>query len=367
MSNQKKVEMTKKALNAMMYSKKEDLKKVNTTVKDFAQKLEQKADEVMHTSNTGAGEEYVPEELADTVIDKIRDEEKLMDYFPEPKDMPSNPHPIPLEGADPTWNYVEETTDVPATDNGTSKAGTDELVLNAKKFRTSVPLSSEWQEDSIINVRNLLERKIGDSYAELLDAAVLNGDTTTASTGNVNLDDAAPSGDEYYLAFDGLRKKALDDENDVQAGTLELQDIRNAEQQLDQKGGRPGDLVLAIDHKTHQKLKSLTQVETMDKFGDMATVQNGMIKMIDGIPVVKSDQLSLTDADGKVSSTDANNTQGQAVLAYAPDIITGFRRQLKVIPDYRPKYDDYRIYGYTRFALAIKASDSVAMIRDINL
>lgn len=100
---------------------------------------------------------------------------------------------IPVEGGDPTWYASSEQANVTATEFTTSKAGTDDITLTAKKYTTNVYASGELDEDSIININQFLADKFAVSYTELLDKIWLNGDTETGATGNINMDDEAPT------------------------------------------------------------------------------------------------------------------------------------------------------------------------------
>ena len=114
-------------------------------------------------------------------------------------------------------------------------------------------------------------------------------------------------------------------------------------------------------------LLGLGQAETIEKFGGSATIVNGVLKAIDGIEILPTSLMGLTEADGKISTTPGNNTLGQAMLIYKPDIITGFKRNLSVFTEYLPEVDQYRFTGHVRFALKIRGTDSCAMIRNITV
>lgn len=116
-----------------------------------------------------------------------------MSKLPTPIAMSSASYTIPVEGGDPTWYATSEQANVTATAVTTSKAGTDDITLVAKKYSMSTYSSGELDDDSIINIRTYLGDKIAQSYAELLDKVILHGDTTTGATGNVNSDDGAPA------------------------------------------------------------------------------------------------------------------------------------------------------------------------------
>lgn len=154
---------------------------------------EVKANEAMHSTQSGYGDEFVPTDLATQVLQLVRDEDTILSKLPAPIVMPTNPYDIPIEGADMTWYHTSENTGVAGTAVTTSKAATSKITLTAKKFSSSVYGTGELDDDSIVNIRDYLASKFAASYAENLDDVILNGDTETGATGNVNKDDGAPT------------------------------------------------------------------------------------------------------------------------------------------------------------------------------
>lgn len=273
-------------------------------VRNISRGIEKRANESMSTGQDGYGQDFIPSDLASTVLQKIREQGTLMSELPSPIVMPTSTYTIPVEGGDPTWFATSESTNVVATEYSNSKAGTDDLVLTAKKYTGMVYASGELEEDSIVNIRTYLTDKLSRSYSELLDKVVLNGDTTTAGTGNVNSDDGAPTAGSYFLHQNGIFKKVIGT-TEVDAGTLDLADIRAARKAMGKKGMNPSDLVLTVNQGVYFKLLGLTQAETMEKFGVNATVVNGVLSAIDGIKVLplSTDIIGDAKADGKISTT----------------------------------------------------------------
>lgn len=333
--------------------------------------IESKADEANHTTNVGEGAEFVDTQLSTNILTKLRERENFSSKFPSAIDMPTSTYELPIEGADPVFNYTGENTDVPGTEYGNSKAGTGKITLVAKKFTAITYLSGELDEDGIVNMRGYVENKMSLAYGETLDKVLINGDTETGATGNVNSDDAAPAAGSYYLAADGLRKTAIANGNVVDAGALDLADIRESRSQLGENGNKglnPNELVLGVGTDVYYKLLALTQAETVEKFGGAATVVNGTLAAIDGIEVVPSGFIPKTEADGKVSSvTPANNTLGTAILTYKEDVIRGFKRNIKTFVEYLPATDQFRITAHFRYAQLIKTTKSVSAIINITL
>ena len=329
--------------------------------------LETKANEAMHTENTGAGEEFVETGFSTNVLEIVRQAENFASKFPAPITMPTADYKIPLEWADPVFRYTTENGDVPATEYSNSKAGTGEIMLSAKKFTAVAYLSGELDEDGIINMRGYVESKIAKQYIEMLDKILINGDVETGATGNVNSDDWAPSAGSYYLALDWLRKKAIANGKTINVGAFELADIRYARAMMGIKGLNPAELIMGVGVDVYFKMLSFTQAETMEKFGNLATVTNGRISAIDGVEVVPTGFIPKTEADGKVSTTPANNTTGQALLVYKPDVIRGFKRELKTFVEYLPRVDQYAISAHFRYAQVIRDTDSVVALINITL
>ena len=116
----------------------------------------------------------------------------------------------PIEGTDPQVYFVSETSDEAHLSLGSgnplpdSKIGSGKVPLVAKKLALRVGFSSELVEDSIIPVLNIYREQAMRALADAIDHVLLNGDTETGSSGNINSDDGAPTSSSPYLAMDGL-------------------------------------------------------------------------------------------------------------------------------------------------------------------
>src|SRR3990167_4439207 len=122
----------------------------------------------------------------------------------------------------PTFPMTAPTAYLPA------EADMPEVQLDAKKFLAHLMWSGEMDEDAIIPFIPFLMRQATIAFGYYLDSAVVNGDTTNAATGNINLDDADPADTKHYLAFDGIRHAALvDNTNNVDNinGAIVLDDL----------------------------------------------------------------------------------------------------------------------------------------------
>ena len=321
----------------------------------------------MDTAESWAGEDFIDTGMATTVLQKVRDADSLLSKLPTPFNMPTATWEIPTEWADPTFYATSENTAWPWTEYTASNAWTGNITLSAKKLTAITYLSGELDEDSIVAIRPYVEQKLAKAYIETLDKSIINGDTVTAATWNVNSDDGAPTAWLYYLHFDGLRKSAITNSKTVNAGTLDSTDFRAARKLLGRKWLNPSELLWILSTDVYFKVLGLSQVETIEKFGGAATIVNGVLKAIDGIEVITNWDVPNTEADGKVSVTPWNNTLGTAILAYKADIITWFKREHKTTVEYVPQLDQFRITAHTRFALKIRDTDSVAALINVTV
>ncbi len=335
-----------------------------------------KSDELGYSTLANYGDEWVPDLWSSELWRKARQDNVIAPLF-NTIEMPSNPYELPIEGTDPTVYLAEETQDEAHLSLGSgnptpdSLVGTGKVQLSAKKLSLRVGFSRELVEDSIIPVLSVYREQAIRAMADAIDNVLLNGDTTATSTGNINLDDDTPAATAKYLAFDGLRHLPLvtTTANAVDAaGTPTLAKLREARATMAAKYGyNPRNLAWVVDFSTYMKLLDLDEVVTVDKLGPNATVLTGQLAQVDGIPVLVSAEMPMTEADGKVSKTANNNTKGQGVLVYRPGWVMGFRRQVVATAKYFEEYDAYQLFAHARIAFNRFDADVAAALYDITV
>jgi hypothetical protein len=238
--------------------------------------------------------------------------------------------------------------------------------VSAVKFVIHQMWSGELEEDSIIPFVPFLRRQAQLSLAHYADSLVLNGDTTNAGTGNINLDDADPADTKHYLAFDGIRHAGLVDNTNnkkdaagaITADLLKGQQTRMIDTTYLVDWGHPtspDDLVYVCDPTTSDAIALLDEVLTVDKFGQNATILTGEVGSLFNHPIIVSMAMPLTEADGKVSTTGSNNTKGQVVAFNRRAFKVGWRRRVKVETERIPATDQTRLVyslrmGFGRFS-----------------
>jgi hypothetical protein len=316
------------------------------------------------TQNEGAagfGQELVGVQYMNELWDAARQDSRvfsLLDTF----EMNQASAYLPVVADLPEPQYLGENTTENSFLAGTGRVGSNRVLVSAKKMLINQIWTYELEEDAIIPFLPFIRAQIAASLAFYSDAVVLNGDTTNAATGNINLDDADPADTKYYLAFDGMRKVGLVDNTANrldEGGALELASIAALKGLMMDRTNlidwghpvRSSDLIYVCDPQTADKLVQLDQVVTVDKFGPQAGVLTGQIGNILGSPVISTMAMGLTEADGKISTTSANNTKGQLIAFNRNAFKVGLKRNITIELERMPGMQQSRLVASFRLGL----------------
>jgi hypothetical protein len=324
----------------------------------------QRAIRAMDTAESGFGSQLIGAQYVGELWNAPRDLGKI---FPLIDDFEMQ-HPtayLPVEVDIPEMLFVSESTANNSSNYDTVKTGSQRVQVDAKKFVIHQMWSGEMAEDSIIPFVPFLRRQAALAVAHYADSLVLNGDTTNAATGNINLDDADPANTKHYLAFDGIRHAALVDNTgnavDAAGAPTYAQLIGLRSKMIDTTRlvdwghpTDPSDLVYVSDPETADKHAQLDEVVTVDKYGSNATILTGELMKVGRHPYIASIAVSKTEADGKVSTTGGNNTLGQTVAFNRRGFKVGWRRRVQVETERLPGSDQWRVVyslrmGFGRF------------------
>jgi HK97 family phage major capsid protein len=314
----------------------------------------------MDSAESGYGSSLIGAQYVGDLWDSARRESRVWSLF-DTLEMSDPTAYVPVAADIPELMFVSESTASNSSNFTTTKTGSNRVTLTAKKFAVHQMWSGELEEDSIIPFVPFLRAQLAYALAHYMDSLALNGDTTNAGTGNINLDDADPADTKHYLAFDGIRHAGIVDntanKSDV-AGAITLAALMGSKaRMLDttylNDWGHPAnadDLVYVADPTTVDKIAMLDQVLTVDKYGPRATILTGEQARVLGHPLIGSMAMSLTEADGKVSTTGSNNTKGQVVAFNRRAFKAGWRRQVRIETERLPASDQNRIVATLRCA-----------------
>lgn len=284
----------------------------------------------MDSATAGAGDELVATGEAAALWADINVDTLVASLFTR-VDMPTNPFEIPLQLGDVQWYPGVENT--AATDTALTTA---RQTLTAHELVAEVPWSLTLDEDAVIAMAAEVRSTLVRNAVEVIDDVLLNADTTAQN--NINADGATISASSagkahWLLGFDGLLHLPLVDNatqgnNHAAAPSADMfNEVRGL---LGKYGVRPSELAYVADVGTYIKSLGVGEFRTLDKLGPQATLLNGQLAQVDGIPVIVSEQMAKSDADGKVTDGGNTNTKGRLLAVNRTQWRIGFRRELMI-------------------------------------
>jgi hypothetical protein len=213
------------------------------------------------------------------------------------------------------------------------------------------------EERSLIPWISQLRQQLQTSGAEYLESAIIDGDTATTYTTNIN--DIANSTDmtatEYCLVWNGFRKSPLvtTTANSRSAGgALDIQDYLKTVKLMGGAGINALDRTkvgFIIDPSTNYATLALPEVMTRDVYS-RATVEGGLVNEVWGYPVYTSGNICrystvrLSNTAGKVDTdTTTNNAYGSILAVRWDQWRFGWQRRATIEVTRYPRSDSSEI------------------------
>ena len=148
----------------------------------------------LSATGSGTGDEYVPTGMAAELWNDFFANSLIVNDLPSTP-MPTDPYDNPLGFGTITFKKGTQNTAPTAVDPATAKS-----TLTSTEQLAEVDWSYDFDEDAVIAAMPAIRQALAMYGGEAMDAFALNADATDAATGNINLDDADPDADSYYLS-----------------------------------------------------------------------------------------------------------------------------------------------------------------------
>ena len=239
----------------------------------------------LDVDTSGEGNEWVPTGIGATLHEKVRAAGKVAALFPR-IDLPTNPWKWPLEGADATAYRVAEPTSDTASKVTASTPGSGAATFDAEIFGGRVLFSRSLEADSALAILPYAQRKLVLAFVDAEEKAILDGDTD----GTHQDGDVGSSTTDARTAWDGLRKKALA-ETSTATTTTSTANLAAIRKSLKKWGVNPADLAFIVGVSSYHVLTTDSNLLTVDKMGPNATILNGQVGSVFGIPVIVSEHV----------------------------------------------------------------------------
>lgn len=335
------------------------LANLGVQVDGFQGEIQKNANEVMNTGATGYGAELIPSAaLAKEIVDAIPQYSTFLQMLPGFHGVGLGKSvEVPIIGDVGMFTgHTEKTTSAFALAQGKTRLATDKVTLTQKQYDISIDVSNELANYNALGAEGFtakLKEKITKAMVRTIEAIIINGDTTTAGTGNVNSDDGAPAAGTYYLYADGLRKAAIaDSAAKVDVGTFAFADLLAVANCLGDYFAQPDECLWLFNRSTYNKALGITEFMTASTNGVSSTIFKGSLTNILGADLVCNRDLPKTEADGKVSTTPSNNTLGQFLCVWKPGIQYGFGQELQ-LRLFDMGMDGFQLQGWFSVAVTI--------------
>jgi HK97 family phage major capsid protein len=239
----------------------------------------------LDTDTSAEGTEWIPTGIGASIHEQVRAAGKVAPLF-QRINIPTNPWKLPIEAGDATaYRYAEPTSDT-ATKVTVSTPGTGAATFDAEIFGARVLFSKSLDADSIVAILPFTTAKLVRAFVDAEEKAILDGDTD----GTHQDSDVGASTTDARTAWDGLRKKALA-QTLVTATSTSVANLFALRAGMGKWGVNPADLAYIIGVSAFHDLIADSNLLTVDKMGPNATILNGMIGSLGGVPVIVSEHV----------------------------------------------------------------------------
>lgn len=242
----------------------------------------------MDTDTSAEGVEWIPTGIGASMHERVRASGKIAALFPR-IDLPTNPWKWPLEGADATAYRVAEPTSDTASKVTASTPGTGAVTFDAEIFGARSLFSRSLEADSALAILPYAQMKLVQAFVDAEEKAILDGDTDGT---HQDADTQAAGATHASSSWDGLRKRALANApTGASAGALTVANLGTIRATMGKYGLNPMDLVYIVGVSSYHDLILDTSVLTIDKLGPQATILNGQLASVYGIPIIVSEHV----------------------------------------------------------------------------
>ncbi len=261
----------------------------------------------LDVDTSAEGTEWVPTGIGATLHEKVRASGKIAPLF-QRITLPTNPWKWPLEGADAVAYRVAEPTADNASKVTASTPGTAAATFDAEIFGARTLWSKSLDADSAIAILSFVEGKLVQAFVDAEEKAILDGD---ADGTHQDADVQAIGAIDARTAWDGLRKRALAQTVITNQTTSTAANLALLRAAMLRWGLNPADLAFIVGMSAYYDLLADTSVLTVDKLGPNATILNGQLASVHGVPIIVSEHvredLNATGVQDGIVSTKTYN------------------------------------------------------------
>ena len=299
----------------------------------------------MDTDTSNEGVDWIPTGIGSSLHERVRASGKVRPLF-QTINLPTNPWKWPLEGADATAYRVAEPTSDTATKVTASTPGTGSVTFDAEIMGGRVIFSKSLEADSALAVLPYVQRKLVQAFVDAEEKAILDGD---ADGTHQDTDTQAVGATHMSSAWDGLRKRALANASASGGSALTVALLAARRADMDQYGLNPAECAFIVPISSYYALVTDSNVITVDKLGPQATILNGQLGSLYGVPIIVSEHVR-TNLNASGVHDAITTTKTYALCVNRMEWVMGARTPLALETDdsiYRETYQRV-VIGFMR-------------------
>ncbi len=299
----------------------------------------------MDTDTSNEGVDWIPTGIGSSLHERVRASGKVRPLF-QTINLPTNPWKWPLEGADATAYRVAEPTSDTATKVTASTPGTGSVTFDAEIMGGRVIFSKSLEADSALAILPYVQRKLVQAFVDAEEKAILDGDTDGT---HQDTDTQAVGATHMSSAWDGLRKRALANASASGGSALTVALLAARRADMDQYGLNPAECAFIVPISSYYALVTDSNVITVDKLGPQATILNGQLGSLYGVPIIVSEHVR-TNLNASGVHDAITTTKTYALCVNRNEWVMGARTPLALETDdsiYRETYQRV-VIGFMR-------------------
>lgn len=240
----------------------------------------------LDVDTSAEGGTWVPTGIGASLHEKVRAAGRVAALFSR-IDLPTNPWKWPIEGADATAYRVGEPTGDTETKVSASTPGTVAATFDAEIFGARTLFSRSLEADSALAILPYANMKLVRAFVDAEEKAILDGDSDGT---HQDADVQAIGATDVRTAWDGLRKRALANTSQATTATTSA-NLALIRASMGKWGVNPADLAFIVGVSAYHDLITDSNLLTVDKMGPQATILNGQVGSVYGIPVIVSEHV----------------------------------------------------------------------------
>jgi len=314
---------------------------------------------IMVTGTSGSGLDWVPEGFSADYWGYVDSKGKIYNQFQQ-INMPWPTYSPPYFGGRVTFYKAPQASEnFPQTATSAipqTKPTTGRFTLTAVKIAAMIPLSDEFQQDSIVPVIPAIKNDSMEALALARDQAILDGDT---SADHMDSDVDNATGTDVRLCFPGLRWYAKQRGAVVDLSTFSIANLRKIVKNMGRYGENLGDLFWVSGVKTRASILGLIpNIYNAPQYVNVQMVAGGEPQInLDFMPVmVTSRQREDLNSSGV---KDLTNTGYGTVLAVNKRAFTvGVRKEVETELWRDPRTQTWYLIIFERKAFGTPYTDT---------